>query len=288
MTHKHILLSWLMAGFFLAAHAQTDTIFSNNDKISCTVKEIGEDAVRYCYPGEELLNSIYKNAVQKIVFKSGRVQVFAEATSFKTVNSVEDFENVTITQLESEVKGLFKLGDLSAKASGATNMSNEERVKERAYRKLKMIGAMMGGNIVYVTDKRSNGNVRGSGGFYNNNGAFVGGGVAQNTETSLTGIAYCNKLPDFETFKACIKTKRSFQVVEKTKLWSGAADYKKAPEALSFQITNIKNENGLIMLEANLEDEKKYTSFRVVSIQKDSFNIFYEDKSTSYNLKIQL
>jgi len=61
--------------------------------MACTVKEITPDAVKFSYPNEDLINSVYKNTIQKIVFKSGRVQVFAESTYFKTVNNIDDYDN---------------------------------------------------------------------------------------------------------------------------------------------------------------------------------------------------
>ena len=107
MTKSAFLFVLLL--FSVRAFGQTDTIFSNNEKIPCIVKEIKESSVVYVHPGEELLNSIYKNAVQKIVFKNGRVQVFAEATSFNAVEGVDDYEKVTVTAVE-KVKGLFQSG----------------------------------------------------------------------------------------------------------------------------------------------------------------------------------
>src|ERR1035437_2236384 len=192
---------------------QSDTIFSNNQKISCSVKELTPDAVKYTFSGEDLVNSIYKNSVQKIVFKSGRVQTFAEATSYKTVESVDDFENVTITQVEGEIKGLYKIGDVSSKAKGTTTLSNQERVKERAYKKIKIQAAMMGANIIYLTNQRTEGNKMG--------GYFQSGSTA---ETNLTGIAYTNQLPDIEDFKKMIVDKRDFAAVFEAKLWSSASD----------------------------------------------------------------
>lgn len=38
---------------------QADTIFSNNEKILCIVKEITPEAVKYTFLGEELVTSIY-------------------------------------------------------------------------------------------------------------------------------------------------------------------------------------------------------------------------------------
>src|ERR1700761_4316980 len=89
-------------------YAQMDAVVLNNQRIACSVKEVTPDAIKYTFPGEDVINSVYKNTVQKIIFKSGRVQTFAEATSYKEVNNVMDYDKVTITSVESEVKGLFK------------------------------------------------------------------------------------------------------------------------------------------------------------------------------------
>jgi len=135
-----------------------DTVVINNQKIACSVKEITPDAIKYTYPGEDVINSVFKNTVQKVIFKSGRIQTFAEATSYKEITNVMDFDKVTITSVESEVRGLFKLGDVSSKAKGTTVYSNQERVKDRAYRKMKIQAGMLGANIVYLTNQRTEGN----------------------------------------------------------------------------------------------------------------------------------
>ncbi len=274
---KKFLLTTTASIFTLLCFAQTDTIFSNNEKILCTVKEITPEAVKYSFIGEELINSIYKNSVQKIVFKNGRIQTFAEATSFKKINGVDDFENVTITQVESEVKGLFKVGDVSSKAKGTTTLSNQERVKERAYRKMKIGAAMMGANIIYLTNQRTEGNKMG--------GYFQSGSTA---ETNLTGVAYTNQLPSPEEFAAVIGEKRNFQAVEEARLWSSGSDMTKTESFSSFVIKTISNENGIIMVTGELEGAYGREVFRVVSFNKDYFNIYYEDKSTIYNVKIKI
>ena len=250
-------LLFTVIGIILAAfsYGQSDTIYSNNLKIACSVKEITPEAVKFIYPGEEVLNSFYKNTVQKIVFKSGRVQTFSEATSFKDVASVDDFENVTISRVEGEVKGLFKLGEISAKAVGTTALANQERVKERAYRKLKMLAAMMGGNIVYLIDQRTQGNKLGT---------------------------------EYQAAQAAETNKRNFVAVAQAKLWSSASDISRPVTFKKFVINSITNDNGLIMLDGTLEGERNYSKFRVVSFSKDYFNIYYEDKSTSYNLTVSM
>jgi len=73
------LMVFLFTFIYLHLFAQMDTVFSNGKKIPCTVKEITPDAIKYSYSGEELVNSIYKSTVQKIIFKSGRIQTFSES-----------------------------------------------------------------------------------------------------------------------------------------------------------------------------------------------------------------
>lgn len=261
----------------LVSFSQTDTIYSNNEKISCSVKEILPDAVKYAFPGEDLINTIYKNTVQKIVFKSGRVQTFSESTSYKKVQSVFDYENVTVTQVESEIKGLYKAGDVSSKAKGTTTLSNQERVKERAYRKLKIQAAMLGSNIVYLTDQRTEGNKAGS--YYQ---------AGSSAETNLTGIAYTNTLPSYQEFLNIINNRKNFTTLKEISLWSSSSDFSEKNYNTQFTIFNINNENGLIQFDGQIDGVSKYKKFRVVNFSKDSFTLFYEDKSTVYNVIIRL
>src|SRR5437870_2125972 len=104
---KFLLSVFLFTGMTISCcYAQMDTLYTNNQRIACSVKELTPDAVKYTFPGEDVINTVYKNTIQKIIFKSGRVQLFAEATSYKIIASVLDFDKVTVTSVEEEVKGL--------------------------------------------------------------------------------------------------------------------------------------------------------------------------------------
>jgi len=269
---KSICISLFMLLCFQFAYSQQDTIFTNSEKIVCSIKEITVDGVSFTYPGEELVNTIYKNTVEKIIFKSGRVQKFAEATLFKTVNGPEDYENVSITKVESEVKGLFKLANVSSKAKGTTTMSNIERVKERAYRKMKMEAAMQGANVVFITQQVTKGNQYGT--------EYQAGSA---TETNLDGVAYTNKIPKFEDFNALLAGKSQFNVITRLKLWSGGTDMVTDELAGTLTINSVTNESGLIMINATIP-KVKAEKFRVVFFDKTRFVLVYEDKSTIYNL----
>ncbi|MFD1095600.1 hypothetical protein [Salegentibacter chungangensis] len=246
----------------------------NNEKVICDVKEITADAVKFSYPGEDLLNTVYKNRVKEIIFDNGRVQTFSAGTSLKKVNNVDEFEKVTVTAVEGEIKGLYKLGVVSSKAKGTTTLSNQERVKERAYRKLKTEAAMMGANIIYITNQRTEGN---KAGYFQSSSA----------EASLSGVAYTNNLPDYEEFKSILDSGKEFTTSIRHKMWSSASEVKTTKSAKDFKILEVINDNGIITLKAELEGESRQNSFRLAHLDKDGFSFYYEDKSTSYNYEVK-
>lgn len=268
-----IIFALLFLGY-LSVNAQMDTIYTNKEKIIGTVKEVGADDVKFVYQNEELVNSIYKNTIQKIVYKSGRVQTFAQTSALKIVKSAEDWENVTLTQLESETKGMFKLGDVSSKAKGTTELSNQERVKQRAMRKLKIETAMLGGNLVYTINQRTQGNVSGS--------QYMSG---QSSEASFTGIAYSNTLPDYTKFSQKIGDRKDFIVWSLTKLWSSGSDMSFSQEEKGITIEKIYQEGESIMVNASTKSAKQPT-FRVTYFDDEYFTLMYRDKSTLYNLYV--
>jgi hypothetical protein len=268
-----ILLSCI--SLFVSSQA-LDTIYTNNQKIACSVKEVGQDAITYVYPGEDVINSVYKNAIQKIVFKSGRVQTFAEATSYKTVGGVTDYDNVTLTSVEGEVKGLFKLGDVSSKARGTTTLSSMEKVKERANKKMKIVGAMMGANIIYLTQNNTT---------ENHAGTQYQAGKA--TSTNLSGVAYSNKLPSYDDFQKIVGDKTLFTVYDKVELGGSDADYDEKTITKTMQLTKLYNESGLIMVTAKIDGINNDT-FRVVSFSSDGFTLVWKDGDTIYNFKVKI
>ena len=255
--------------------SQADTIFTNQEKIVCNVKEVTEDAVKYSYLNEQLVITTYKNMIQKIVYSSGRVQTFSEMTSFKKVANVEDYENVIMSQVEREVKGLYKLGDVSSKAIGVTIYANQETVKKRAYRKLKIQAAMQGANLIYLTNMKSDG--------YSGGGAIGGSKAAQ---TTLSGVAYNNVIPNSKEFKSIIKDKMNFNSILSYCLPSNAMDYKMEKKNKLFKLFKIIDESGFIQLEGELEGFKKLNKFRVVNFTNSYFDVYFEYKAAVYNFRI--
>jgi hypothetical protein len=280
---KKIPFIFLLIFFSQRAFAQYDTIYSNDERIACSVKEVTPDAVKFSYPNEDLVNSVYKNTIQKIVFKSGRVQIFAESTYFKTVNSVEDFDNVSLSHVAGEVQGLYKIGEVGAKARGTTALANMEKVKERAEMKIKIQAAMMGANIVYLTQFATSDNRLGN--RYN---------VGQATATNISGVAYSNKLPSFDGFENLInaKSKLNFIYNEVDKLGSGDYECTRFTDTGAVIINRIYNDNGFIMIDASITGFDNKT-FRVISYNTDGFILECIDNSditenSIYNVRVRL
>lgn len=273
---KTLATALLILGSVNLFAQKVDTIYSNNQAIACNVKDVGENVVTYVYPGEDVTNSLSKNVIQKIVFKSGRVQTFAEATSYKTVNGVEDWENVTLTSVESEVKGLFKVGDVSAKARGTTTLSSMEKVKERANKKMKIVAAMMGANIVYLNQNTTTENHAGS--------KYEAGKA---TSTNLGGVAYSNKLPSYDDFVKLIGSKSSFLAFGKAELSGSDADYSSNKISKNVQVFKVYNESGLIMVTAKIDGVKNDT-FRVITFSNEEFTLVWKDGDDIYNWYIKL
>lgn len=249
--------------------AQLDTIYLANEKLAVEIKEVGVDAVKFTYPKEDIANSIFKNSIQKIVFRSGRVQIFSEATNFKKVDGIKDWELVSISQVESEVKGLYKLSDVSAKAQGGTTLTGMERIKDRAFKKLKLQAAMSGANIVYMTQ-------------LNSAGAQHGYWSSKAAETSLSGVAYSNTLPDKYGFDKLIAGRKKFEGREKITLYSNAKDASEMPFRGSFELAEIVMDGKLFFVVGKLNKAKE-TRYRVIRYDHDSFTIVYEDKNTLFN-----
>jgi hypothetical protein len=270
---KNFFVIVLLLSAVSFSYAQTDTVFTNTQKIACVIKEVSPDVIKYTNPGEDVLNVLYTNKVNKIVFKSGRVQTFENVT-YKPVLNMRDYGNVTVSTLESEIKGFNKLGDVSAKAKGTTIYSSEERVKQRAYNKLKMQAALMGANIILLTNQHVQGN---NYGYYSSN----------STETNLTGVAYATKLPDYDKFLSFINNRKDFNTVMVYSLGRNDSEYSTDAGGETFTIDSISNNDGAAIIKGHLKGENDVDTFQLTNFDDKTFSIFYKKKTTYYNLLIQ-
>jgi hypothetical protein len=248
----------------LLGFSQSDTIITNAERIPCTVKEVTADAIKFSYPQEDLINTIYKNAIKKVVFKSGRVQTFAESIPLKTLRTSYDFESVSITNLESDTKGLNRIGDMTVNFSGLLK-ANQFRI----LRKIKLLGAMMGANLILMTNINSEGKVLGS------------------SEGNLTGIAYTNKKKyNIDDFKKnlngkpiCLATKHLIMDIRDNDIVTKNISTK-------FYVNDVYEEAGNIKIKGSLGAVYGLTTYNLVFMDNNTFDLYFEDKSSFNNISI--
>jgi hypothetical protein len=263
--------------------AQNDTIFSEGQKFGCIIKEITLNDVIFIYPGETVKNLIEKNKIQKIIYKSGQVESSIDSIVYKKVNGPGDFNNVTLTHNENQTKRLFKLGDISSKASGTT-LSASDKLKTRAYMKLSIEAAMLGANVVYLTRQESEDMEPGHH-YFTGTGSFYSGG--KSASTHLAGIAYTNLLPEFVDFQNLIGDSANFIVFEVISLSKDGMDMIKKIISKNITINKVWNENGLIMLDAKITGVKN-NIFRVISFDSNAFTLMNKSQYTIYNYKVKI
>ncbi|GAB3961928.1 hypothetical protein GCM10028805_61710 [Spirosoma harenae] len=174
-----MLFSLLLVLSTVGAFAQDMIVKLSGQELSAKVTEVGENEIKFKYPNEDLTNTVSKNLVKEIRFASGRTQPISTRVE---ILMEEDWPKVQITTLENEVAGLAKIGEVRAKANGATVFSNAAKVDERATEKLKREAARLGAHIVLIQSK----NVRGAD--YN----YFGSTTARSV---LTGVAYGYEKP---------------------------------------------------------------------------------------------
>lgn len=80
----------------------------------------------------------------------------------------------------------------------------------------------------------------------------------------------------------------SFIGVLEHKLWSSASDIATTPVQDLFVVNNVVNENGLIVLEGSLKSRPKIKRFMVTAFGEGFYNVYYEDKSTTYSLRVRV
>ena len=288
---KTYLLTLLLIISPFLVFSQYDTIYSSTGKVIGSVKEIGENSIKFSYPNEDLINNMNKNVIKKIVFKSGRTQTFANTSGYRTIKSCLDYDNVSISQVFEEVKGLYKIGEAGAKAKGTTEISSIEKVKERAIRKMKITAAMQGANVIYQTQINTTDNIPGENG---PDGKLVKAG--QPTQTTISGIAYSSEIPSFDEFKQTIGNRKLFTAINLYEFenvfnildpFNTNTDIKVKAINRSMELNSIEEESGLIYIQSKIEKESN-SKFRVIFFNNEEFTIEYKTDKGIYNYRIRI
>ena len=144
---KNVVLLFMFVAIATITYSQDKIVTHRGDTIKCKISEIADKSIKYKYVGEDLLNSISKNVVNVVIFGNGRVQ---KVTDKIVINGEDDWEKVQITNLESDVEGLTKYGELNAKKNGGSIYSNVGKLQKKAIDKLKKEAASHGCHIILM------------------------------------------------------------------------------------------------------------------------------------------
>ena len=271
---KNILFFVFFLFHFGMVSAQMDTIYTHHEIIPCRVTEVTENHVKFAYPQEDFSNTMSKNKIMQIVFRSGRVQKFVNALGYKRLRSPHDWEQVVLTQVENELAGLYKIGDVSSKAKGTTELSNQERVKRRGLNKLKMQAALLGANVIYMLNMRTEGN------HYD-----ARTGSSFSSEASFIGMAYASTVPVYEQFMQLIGDQRVFRITEAMEFSYNSTKIDVYPVDFSIHIKQIVDDEGRLKIYAQIPQFKE-GSFRVTFLGNDHFYILYATRNEYYSYRV--
>lgn len=289
MKKSTLLTSLIWAMFCVAVQAQTDSIFTRSEVIPCTVKEIGEQTVSYSYPGEDVINKMYKNTIAKIIFRNGRVQTFEEFKALQPILHAGDFAKVQILTTEAETKGLTKLEPVVSKAKGFTTLASTLAVQDRALRKLLIETALIGGNALALTQAMTTPARAGS--------EFVPGQTAYSLQS---GMAFTAQAPDETAFRELIGDKTTFQV--KHRYWMGRNSFDLSSSAASgeFRLRIIEpNKNNKLWVRGTFSKFRTASGegialdgvslFRVVACNEDQFTLYLQTESgVKHNIVLKI
>jgi hypothetical protein len=157
MLKKVVLLISAVVLFFPALsqqEAELDTIYMLGQKKKIVkVKGIFYTNVKYTEPGNEEIKSMKTKNIQRIIFDSGRKEVFNKPLVQDITKA--DWKNVVITENKNEVEGLYEVGKVKGKSSSRnrTPKSAERTAKIR----MKKRAANKGGVMILITDKETTG-----------------------------------------------------------------------------------------------------------------------------------
>ncbi len=151
--------------------AQDEVVFHNGTIAKGKVSEVTELSIKFCYEGEDVMNTIGRAAISEVRFSSGRVQQMSQKIF---ITSEKDWEKVRIVNDKNEVLGLKSLGQVEKHSTGTWSFSTTAgHFSEKTMKKIRKEAAARGGCIVLLMSQQSQ-----------------SGGLFQSGHASMTGEIY--------------------------------------------------------------------------------------------------
>jgi len=176
-----LALFFLLFGSYLSAQTNTipptphDTIFKLNGSVMpVDITTVTPTYISFIFPGKKEEFTIERKEVEKIIYKSGKIDVLNKA-AFVMIDE-SSWEAVWMTEDKKEIGDLYMLGEIEARSPSSARSASA--AKKGAIIKLKKKAANMKGSLILVTKKETTGGYGEYPGYY------------------IKGIAYGSEPPD--------------------------------------------------------------------------------------------
>jgi hypothetical protein len=149
-------IALLFCGNLLAqiGRVPADTIVRlGGKKIPCKVINVSATTVLYTAPGKNETLALERKEVEKIMYRTGNVEVFNKPVL--TMIDEGQWESVLVTRDDKDVQGLYNRGVVMAKSSPSNR--SKKAAKQSAIIKLQKKAANLGGTIILVTKEEAKG-----------------------------------------------------------------------------------------------------------------------------------
>lgn len=161
MIRVYILaLFLLLIGTYLPAQTTPapqvprDTIFKLNGSVMpVDITTVTPTYISFIFPGKKDEFTIERKEVQKIIYKSGKIDVLNKA-AFELIDE-SSWEAVWMTEDKKEIGDLYMLGEIEARSPSSARSASA--AKKGAIIKLKKKAANMKGSLILVTKKETTG-----------------------------------------------------------------------------------------------------------------------------------
>lgn len=149
MKKQLIAFAALFMPFF--AGAQDVIKKHSGETVTGKVVSVDEYTISFIYEGEESRNTLSKYAVEKITYKSGRVEEMSEKIN---VRDEDDWDKVVIVEDKSYIAGLKKVDEVRGKTA-FINFQTGNTGDKKADKKLKMAAAALRCPFILLTAEKT-------------------------------------------------------------------------------------------------------------------------------------
>ena len=165
---------------FVHSSAQ-DEIFLHNGKVEKgKVVENEPEFIKFVYEGEDISTTFGKVAIEKIKYRSGRVE---ECSQKIVINDPsKDFDKILILRDKDECTGLVRIQEFTEKSGGVWSIgATAGKYEQKTLKKLQKRAASLGGCAILITSQASKG-----AGFFRNPDAKTSAVVYAYSANSIT------------------------------------------------------------------------------------------------------